>query len=194
MLLTWFAIKSLYSATKQSIYSSFDKNKIFEDTDFYYSPFSPKNKYLSEDIDSINRICKKYDVNPKFIYTLLEYYNRYNTNRKTALYVGCYNDNCEHKYFGFDKQVKYACIFYRSWFEYYHKNKPKNIHCVDGNVIPQNGFTYALYTFHPFIGTSNSYNTINICDETGRLIKVKSTILQKTPHSVYKIWLIWKKL
>lgn len=177
----------------------FDKDKVFDDYLFNYSPLSFKqilgkyNSFLLEYkinynvslIDYLDMVCQKFNVNPKLILVLLEkYYGLVkSTNIPTkevlnyALDIGKGMTQSLHvpkfnmMFEGIDKQIHFCAMYHRRWFDQANGKIDIEINCTDGEIRPQNAFTYALYMCDPYVGEKDLYKKNVVKDQQGTPIE-----------------------
>lgn len=205
-----FSKRNLPINTKQE--PAFNKNKVFDDTLFYYRNVNIKkllansilNKYPvgSYPVDEWIDFCaKSNNLNPKIILTVLEKNLQLVTRTdfipvyklQGAMGVGVLPGGLvAPAYANFSMQVKVAAENYRRWFDTFAVGRKVN--CIDDDsVIPENAFTYALYMCDPYVGTNDLYRVTTIKDEDGNVSPEKK-LQYEAPFGVYATWKIWRTL
>jgi hypothetical protein len=217
----------------------FDKDAVLDDSLFAYRPneacyidsFLSRNHSFLVTVEIqglsvgelINRAGNQFNINTKLFIVLLEKYHGLITAKDPvaleiidkALDIGYSEKNgLIPAMSGLDKQLYwYGSNLRRAYDRFQTLNKPV-IKCTDGEVRPKNGFTYALYTCDPFIGTKTICKREILKDSDGEVIedtpiikkrlfrqplitkrfKQETKLFKQTPFGVFKTWKVWKSI
>ena len=194
--------------------NNFNKNKVFEDYEFNYSPLNIEktlSKFGSflltyQIVDTpvitwIDNVCQTFNVNPRLILSLLEQYHKLITSTEPpakeildyALDMGIgsvdsfgftQNLKLATTFMGLDKQIYHCVKNHRRWFDLAGAKVNTRINCVDDEVNPQNAFTYALYMCDPFVGMKNLYRVSVMKDSNNEAIEEEIKISR--PKNIFK--------